>query len=94
MSKKIYPVLFIILGACMAYQAYEQNELTKLVLIMQQNQSGLTYRTQPETDNYMRGFNDALEHIALVNLEYAVLKNEPKTFGELADICRERRGFK
>ena len=42
---------------------------------------------------YEQGYNHALEHIALVNLEFATLKGTPKTFGELADICRERRGI-
>lgn len=42
---------------------------------------------------YARGFNHALRQISLVNLEFSVLKNKPKTFGELADICRERSGI-
>ena len=41
---------------------------------------------------YNRGFNDALIDISLVNLEFK-LNNDPKTMGELAAICRERRGI-
>ena len=46
-----------------------------------------------DVDTYAKGYNDALDHIALVNLEFTELKHERKTFGELADICRERKGI-
>ena len=40
---------------------------------------------------YGKGFNDALDAITLLNLEIS-LGTERKTFGEMADICRERFG--
>jgi hypothetical protein len=43
--------------------------------------------------HYEEGFNEALECLALVNLEMS-LKNTPKTFGEMNNICRERNGLK
>ncbi|MBU2061716.1 MAG: hypothetical protein KKH44_07715 [Bacteroidetes bacterium] len=43
--------------------------------------------------NYDKGFNDALESLALLNLELE-LKGERKTFGEMFDILRRRHGIK
>ena len=39
--------------------------------------------------NYEMGFKDALEHLALLNLEL-ILKEEHKPFGEMFDILYER----
>lgn len=41
---------------------------------------------------YNKGFNDGLECLILVALEMQI-KKERKTFGEIADICRERNGI-
>ena len=41
------------------------------------------------SDEYERGFNDALQSIILLSLELN-LKSERKTWGEMADICRDR----
>jgi len=40
---------------------------------------------------YIKGFNAALQAIMLLDLELD-LKGERKTWGEMADICRERFG--
>jgi len=45
--------------------------------------------TGSETNEYNRGFNDALNSIALLNLELQ-LDGERKTFGEMNEILRER----
>jgi len=47
--------------------------------------------TAGRAEAYERGFNDALDVITLLNLEIS-LGTERKTFGEMADICRERFG--
>ena len=37
-----------------------------------------------------KGFKQALMCLALVNLEYSTIKKDPKTFGEMGEICIER----
>ena len=48
------------------------------------------YAGEPE-ENYAKGVNDALETTMLLDLELK-LKGERKTWGEMADIVRERLG--
>ena len=61
--------------------------------VVNQPASVFNHPIEEQVNHYTKGFNDALDAIALVSLEFAELKGTPKTFGQLADICRERRGI-
>jgi len=62
--------------------------ITKTAVIDMANVDSLKMRSE-----YERGFRDALERLALLNLELD-LKGERKTYGEMFDILYERGEIK
>ena len=55
-------------------------------------ETDLIFEPEPckEMDAYNKGMEDALLCVALVNLEFNVLRKELKTFEQMNEICRVR----
>jgi len=88
-------ILAIIFAASLAYAetwemgcnaaCFERSDLTGI-------EYNPVFEPEPckEMDAYNKGMEDALLCVALVNLEFNVLRKELKTFEQMNEICRVR----